>query len=555
MFKKQIIVLLLTVFFSLHGMAQQPLPDSLQKAIDTTKSKAGLVKAYREAGEFYYGWYNTEGYNKAAGLFEKARVIANETGDSILIGRAYLSLAQVYDAFGEDKLPKALEYYTIHHYTAIVENDTPIIMRTYINMASVQGRMSMVDACKKSLEQLTLLAQKYNRIKNLNRSYAFAAYLSSQLNDLGLCHKYFNNINTAKDTITNGSLPYRKFYFLTQFYLLGKENKFNEALAAGEAALKEVNNISDSSQIYNLLGTYARNTGNYKKAAFYREGEMFLYRRMVNAKSFGDASNTLLQSELKLKEENAQLLAQKHQTQRRLNGWLITGLLVIGGGLLYIFYLATQRRKQNAALTKQVAENKLLLQEVHHRVKNNLQLISSFTVLQEMKKETGKAEMIKDLKSKIQALALLHQKLHQQNSYSKLELQTYFEQLVSATLSIHADTHGEIKYNIDMGSAFLDLDTLTQLALITNELMVNSIKYVATKQPCQIDIKAKVENAKLIFTYADNGTGLPANINFDTATTTGLRMIKKLAEQIKATVVMNSGSNCLSYVFEIPLKN
>jgi two-component sensor histidine kinase len=282
---------------------------------------------------------------------------------------------------------------------------------------------------------------------------------------------------------------------------------------------------------------------------------MVLYRRMVNAKSFGDASNTLLQSELKLKEENATLLAQKAQTQRRLNNWLIAGLLVISAGLLYIFYLATQRRKQNAALTKQVAENKLLLQEVHHRVKNNLQLISSFTTLQEIKKETGKAEMIKDLKSKIQALALLHQKLHQQNSYDKLELQPYFEQLVSATLSIHADTHCEIKYNIDMGNSFLDLDTLTQLALITNELMVNSIKYVAVNQPCQIDIKAKVENAKLIFTYADNGPGLPTGINFNTATTTGLRMIKKLAEQIKATAVMNSSSNCLSYVFEMPLKN
>jgi two-component sensor histidine kinase len=552
---KKYFILLGFCLLQLFAVAQQPLPDSLQKAIDTTKSKAGLVNAYRVAGEFYYGWYNTEGYNKAAALFEKARVIANETHDSLLIGRAYLSLAQVYDAFGEDKLPKALEYYTIHHHTALKQNDTPIILRTYINMASVLGRMNMVDTCKKSLKQLTLLAQKYNHIKNLNRSYTFASYLSSQLNDLGLCRNYFNKINTAKDTITNGSLPYRKFYFLTQFYLLGKENKFNEALAAGEAALKEVNNISDSSQIYNLLGTYARNTGNYKKAAFYREGEMFLYRRMVNAKSFGDASNTLLQSELKLKEENATLLAQKAQTQRSLNNWLIAGLLVISAGLLYIFYLATQRRKQNAALTKQVAENKLLLQEVHHRVKNNLQLISSFTVLHEMKKETGKAEMIKDLKSKIQALALLHQKLHQQNSYDKLELQPYFEQLVSATLSIHSDTHGEIKYNIDMGNSFLDLDTLTQLALITNELMMNSIKYVASKQTCQIDIKAKVENAKLIFTYTDNGTGLPANINFGAATTTGLRMIKKLAEQIRATTVINSSSNCLSYVFEIPLKN
>jgi tetratricopeptide (TPR) repeat protein len=340
---KRYFILLCFCLLQLFAAAQQPLLDSLQKAIDSAKTKKALADACVDAGRFYYDFYNMDGYNKAAALFEKARAAASETGDSLLIAIAYLSLAQVYDAIGEDKLPKALEYYTLHQRAAIIENDTPVIVRTYMNIVSVQSRLGEQEAAKITLKKLTSLAEKYNRIKTLNKGYVFAAYISSQLNDINLCRNYFSKINTQNDTITNGSLAYRKFYFLIKFYLLGKENKFDEAIAAGEDALKEVNNISDSSHIYGLLATYSNNTGNYKKAYYYREGEMVLYRRMVNAKSFGDASNTLLQSELKLKEENATLLAQKAQTQRRLNNWLIAGLLVISAGLLYIFYLATQR--------------------------------------------------------------------------------------------------------------------------------------------------------------------------------------------------------------------
>jgi two-component sensor histidine kinase len=532
--------------------AQQPLPDSLQKAIDTSKNKSNLVLAYRQAGEFYYRWYNIDGYNKAAGLFEKARVIANETKDSIIIGKTYLSLAQVYDAIGEEKLPKALEYYKIHHRTASMQNDTPIILRTFMNMASVQSRMNMSEDCKQNLNKLSLLTEKYNHIKNSNRSYVFASYICSKLNDMDLCQKYFNKINTIKDTLTNGSLPYRKFYFLTNFYLLGKESKFNEALLAGEAALKEINNLADSLEVYNLLGTYAGNIENYKKFAYYREEEMVLYRRMVNAKSFGDARNTLLNSELKLKEENAKLLIQKEQTQRRLNGWLIAGLLIISAGLVYIFYLATQRRNQNAALTKQVIENKLLLQEIHHRVKNNLQIVSSFMLLQQIKKNVLYDEPIKQLQSKIQALALVHQQLHQQNSFSSIALQPYFEQLVSETLSIHSNENTEIKYVIKTENLFVNLDTITPLALITTELLLNTIKYVATKQPCEIIIQAETKEDKILFKYSDNGKGLSDSINFENVTSTGLRLVKRLAKQIKSTIKIDNTNSGLTYFLEIP---
>lgn len=549
---KKYFILIPICLLQLFVAAQQPLPDSLQKAIEAAKSKTNLVQAYRRAGEFYYGWYNSDGYNKAARLFEKARVIANETGDSILIGKAYLSLAQVYDAFGEDKLPKALEYYKIHHRTALMVNDTPIIIRTYINIASVQSRMKLDVACKNNLEQLTQLAQKYNRIKNLNRSYVFAAYISSQLNDIELCRQYINNINLTNDTLTNGSLPYRKFYFLTNFYLLGKENKFAEAISAGQSALNEINNLSDSLEIYNLLGTYASNTDNYKKSTYYREQEMFLYRKMVNEKSLGDASNTLLQSELKLKEENATLFAQKEKTQKRLNKGLIAGLIVISTALLYIFYLATQRRNQNKALTEQVAENKLLLQEVHHRVKNNLQIVSSFILLQQMKKNVDSEELVKQLQSKIQALALIHQQLHQQNSFATIELKLYFEQLIAETLAIHTDANADVKYSISTGGILISLDTLTPLALIITELLLNTIKYVATKQTCTIIIVAEKKNDKILFTYTDNGPGLPEDVNFENLTSTGLRLVKRLAKQIKASITINKTATGLTYLFEIP---
>jgi two-component system, sensor histidine kinase PdtaS len=317
--------------------------------------------------------------------------------------------------------------------------------------------------------------------------------------------------------------------------------------------LKATNNQSDSMQVYEIMAEVATKGNLYKEAYQCKFKENDLYHAITSAGSITNVNNQLLKSELQLKEENNALIKSKAAAQNKITKGLTIGLGLMGIALLGIFWFANKRRQQNKLLEQQVQENKVLLQEVHHRVKNNLQIVSSFMLLQQLKTNVDATELIKQLQSKIQALALIHQKLHQENSYNKIQLQPYFEQLVSETLAIHTDGVHEVNYTVAAGNCSLNLDTLTPLALITNELLLNSIKHVAAQQSCTIHIKAQQSVDKILFEYYDNGPGLPASFNLDTATTTGLRLVKRLTKQMKGTVQLQVKNNMTSFLFTIPV--
>jgi two-component sensor histidine kinase len=552
--KISLLLILLCGLCSSKIFAQKPIPDSLLEAIKKASTPKNKMDAYIDAGDFYYQYYNALGYSKAADFYEQARGVAEATKDSTLIGIAYHSLGQVYDAVGEDKLPKALEYYTIFYETTKKGTDTPRILRSIINIAATQQRLKQVSNSQSSLLELTALAKKYNQQKNINRANVFAAYTCCRQENYTLCKKYFSEINITNDTIKNTSLAYAKMYYLAKLYLLGKENNFVEGLRAGEEGLKVSSNISDSMEIYYTMSEFAKKAGNYEKAYAFKKAELELFAQINRDQGVAAVNNSLLKSELALKEDNAKLLLQKQQVQSKLSKWLAVGLILMGIALLGIIWLATIRRNQNKKLAEQVAENNLLLKEVHHRVKNNLQIISSFILLQQLKKNINPDELVKQLQSKIQTLALIHQKLHKQSSYDKVILQTYFEQLFKETVFTFATREEDIDYRIETNNSSLNLDTLTPLALIVNELLLNSIKYVASKQACVMTIQATEKNNTLFLEYADNGTGLFASKHFDTKTSTGLRLVKALTKQIKSTLTTKEENGMQIFSFEIPLK-
>ena len=529
--------------------AQKSVVDSLQFRIDTTQIPERKAMALMDLGGFYYEKYTIEGYNQAAEYYTKALEISLKANNPDTLDQCYLSLGQVYDALGDDKLPKALEYYQKHVEWAIAVRDTDSLLGAYLTVASVQMRLKKYDDSKKTLSDLTQLTPKMNSLKINNRVLSAAAFFCSKMDDFSLCQRYFNAINLTKDTIKNGNYPFKKYYNLANFYVLGKQKKYPEALKAGELALKETTTNTDSMDICSILGTFAHGLGNDSAAYRYRNLEHQIYGQMMNIESLKDVKNSLLKSELMLKEEHVQL-------QKSYRNWLILGLSVLGIAFGVIVRLNFLNQKQNKKLKNQVSENTMLLQEVHHRVKNNLQLISSFMHLQQMKKDLTTDELVKQMQSKIGALSLVHQMLQSQQVQEKVMLKSYFEQLISQTIAMHADGKSEIECTINMDDTTLSLDSITSLAFLTMELLMNTIKYVLPqKLDCKINISAHSKSGILFFEYGDNGFGLPSNVNFNAPKTTGLRLVKRLAAQLNTPVKLINESNKLVYALEIPLNN
>ncbi|WP_257670302.1 tetratricopeptide repeat-containing sensor histidine kinase [Parapedobacter tibetensis] len=193
---------------------------------------------------------------------------------------------------------------------------------------------------------------------------------------------------------------------------------------------------------------------------------------------------------------------------------------------------------QNEILKQTNRHNELLMREIHHRVKNNLQIINSLLSLQARKTTNREVvEMMKESRSRINSIALIHNKLYQQQSLNKLNIQDYIEQLGVHLLSIY-NNNKNVRIHVDTGEVTLDIDIAIPVGLILTELITNSLKYAFVEREdgeIYIHVKHNGENDyELIF--KDNGIGIPEaklNQNNDTL---GFRLIHSLTKQLAGII-------------------
>src|SRR5690606_3700110 len=150
---------------------------------------------------------------------------------------------------------------------------------------------------------------------------------------------------------------------------------------------------------------------------------------------------------------------------------------------------------QNEILKQANRQNELLLREIHHRVKNNLQIINSLLSLQSRKSTNQEViTMMQESSSRINSIALIHNKLYQQQSINRLNIQDYIEQLGAHLLSIYNVGKKNVRFNVEANDVSLDIDTAIPVGLILTELMTNSLKYAFVgREAGEIHIHVKYE--------------------------------------------------------------
>ena len=199
---------------------------------------------------------------------------------------------------------------------------------------------------------------------------------------------------------------------------------------------------------------------------------------------------------------------------------------------------------QNEILKQANKQNELLLREIHHRVKNNLQIINSLLSLQSRKTSNQDVvAMMRESSSRINSIALIHTKLYQQQSLSRLNIQDYVEQLGVHLLSVYNVAKKDVRFHVDANDVSLDIDTAIPLGLILTELMTNSLKYAfVDRDEGEIHVQVKHEGAsayELIF--KDNGVGIPESKLKPTHDTLGFRLIHSLTQQLAGIIQYTFG--------------
>lgn len=331
------------------------------------------------------------------------------------------------------------------------------------------------------------------------------------------------------------------------YFLLGDiaeiEVKYDEAIKYYELAKDAsiaINTNANTAYFIEILSRIYALTGDYKTAlAYYKE-----YSKINNVIEVERNERSLRESELQMNVLNQDKeLAANQQKQTIYIGTITAGTLLLG--LLYRNYRLKQKSNdklqllneeladKNTLLDKRNAENELLLKEIHHRVKNNLELVKSLIALQsaQIDDPATKEAMIAS-QNRVQSMGIIHQKLYQGTNLGSIEMKDYFLNLGEGILDTF-NAEEQVKIECAMDNLELDVDTAVPIGLIVNELLTNALKYAFPKNEqgtIHISLE-KTDDSYLKLKIKDNGVGKVVGIA-PKGTGFGSQLVQLLTQQL-----------------------
>lgn len=337
---------------------------------------------------------------------------------------------------------------------------------------------------------------------------------------------------------------------------IGNYAKAQETIILAENLLKSIVNPQVRVSYYKTKAELLKKLNQNEQA--------FLYYQ--NAYKLGDSLNIekqkllLAGNDILYQMEEKDNLIEKQQadinaTQKRILSILTISLGIILVTTLIYLYNSKKKRKEieqknaeisakNSTINESLAEKELLLKEIHHRVKNNLQIISGILSLQNNSVSDEKAKQILvDGQDRIQTIALLHKTMYQNENFNMVSFQTYINELITYIKQANITANKSITIHQEIEDVQFNIDTAIPLSLITNEIITNCYKHAfenKTEGIISISIK-KLTTGFYELIIEDNGNGLPENFNSTkNSKSVGFDLIQGLCQQIDGEVEITS---------------
>lgn len=453
----------------------------------------GISRSYQGIGEI-----NCEYLNKcdlAISYYQKALKIKETLGSERGMAYVFRLLGGAYDnllAFDS-----AYHYYRKTVTLAEKLDDKRLLVDGYSAMAALAGKMG-----RPYEEQVALhlkyiqLAEETDRLDGLLTGYINLGSLYQEKGGFGKAMEYYNKMIPLAEAQQN-------YFFLQQAhyrrYLLFKER------------------FHDNASALTSLEAY-----------------LVAHDSVVNAEKFRAVEDLSTRYETGKKET---IIAEQQEAirQGKIRFWLIAAILAIalvaGGGL---YWLTRQLRHRNE-------EKEFLIKEIHHRVKNNLQVLSSLLHLQSryINDETA-LDAIREGQNRVESMSLIHQKLYMGNNLAAVDMPDYVRNLGETLLDAYRLDDGRIRISCDIAPLRLDVDTAIPLGLIINELVANSLKYAFPdgRQGTITITLWKNAEGRLCLKVADDGVGKAAAPVLKSGTSFGANLVDILSKKLKGTPVV-----------------
>lgn len=209
----------------------------------------------------------------------------------------------------------------------------------------------------------------------------------------------------------------------------------------------------------------------------------------------------------------------------------------------------TDRKRTEEQIQKSLKEKESLLREIHHRVKNNLQVISSLLSLQsDYSKDTDPSRLFDESQNRISAIALIHEQLYQSEDLAEIHMDEYINNLTRNLLTVYGDEGDNVTVKLEARDITVDIDTAIPCGLIINELFSNCLKHAFKQRdterqpgPDVITVGFKSDpGGDYVLCVSDNGRGLPADIDFRNTDSLGLQLVCTLTDQLRGDIELNT---------------
>lgn len=550
--------------------------------------KRGIALSYTNLGIINY--YKAV-YNVALSYHERSLDLMEEIGDKKGMAGSHNNKGAVYTQQGDYKL--AIEEYLNSLHLMEEINDMEGMGKSYNNIGLVYYLQGSNEEAREYYNKALKIFRERgdkNRIADILNNLGIIAYEEGDYNvsldfhmksletrnktgnHRGQASSYTNigDVYAAQEAFTKALEFQQKAFDIqeelgdkkgmlssmkgmgTVYSLTGRDD---EALKYMEEVLRISTEIGAKREVrdaYNDISSIHMKMGNYEEALKYKSQFAEMNDTLFSEKTneIAMALETKFENEKRAKE--IEILKQENQIQelelgrnRILIVSAIVGLILALISIIIFARVNREKRKammllqrQNEDIKRQKEEKEVLLKEIHHRVKNNLQVINSLIRLQCAYTDDEVALVLFDeCQNRIISMALIHEKMYEAHDLSNINIKEYVTELAQNLLrSYRLNQHINLDINIEI--EHLSLDTLIPLGLLLNELISNSLKHAfegLKEGIIKIEL-SKDEKGMFVLFVGDNGNGLPKDFSFNSAHTLGMELVVTLSEQLDGKI-------------------
>jgi len=530
---------------------------------EATGNKQSMADALNTQGATFYIQGN---YDKALEYYDKSLKIKEEIGNKNGMADSYGNMGLIYSHQGNHE--QALEYNqkSLNIFEEI--GNKRGMAASYNNIGIIYKNQGNYEQAMEYYEKSFKIKEELGNKRGMAISYNNIGEIYGEQGNYEKALKYYDKSLKIEEEVGNKTGMAGSYNNMGS--LAFEQGNYPEALDLGKKALalaQAVGVVTEIKEASNLLYDIYKKTDQSAKAL-----EMYeLYTDMRDSLNSMNNKEAAIKLEYQYKYEtqsaidsvaHAKAQAFREEQIKRQRAELesektLRVILFAGIGLISIFlifainrFLVTRRQKetiegqkqvveeQNKLVEKQKEEKEIMMKEIHHRVKNNMQIVKSLLGLQAGKIDDEKiVAMFEECQSRITAMATIHENMYKSDEFIRIDTREYIQTLVEQ-IAFSYKLGGKIELKLNIPPIKFSSKTLIPLGLIINEIMTNAFKYAFTdRESGEVTLEVQeINNKEYQMIIGDNGIGMPMDFVHEESNSLGTELVHIFTEQLEGTI-------------------